>query len=350
MRCVFLVPRDLPGPSGGTHYNHAVIAALRDQRHTVQVLGVPGAWPHPSSGDRDAFAEALYGPDPVVVDGIMALAAPHEVQVAVESGATVHVLIHSLLTAEPRSDEDRRQLASMEQSALHAATSTSCASQWSASDVGHRYPGIRPHVLVPGTTPSPLAHGSTPRQLLVLAALTPLKNQLLVLRALSRLLDKPWTLQLVGSAEIDPGYAAQLRRFASAHFGPERVVFHGALTGGALEKLWDSTDLLLLTSLSETFGMVVTEALARGIPAIVAVGTGAVDALLGSSGSASPTQPDQPGAVVDPHRVEQLTQSLEDWLSQPEIRAAWRTAAVCRRPSLQTWADTAAGLVRILQP
>ena len=344
MQCVFLVPRDLPGPSGGTHYNHAVIAALREQRHTVQVRRVQGAWPHPTSKDRQALAEALSGPGPVVVDGIMALAAPREVQVAVASGAIVHVLIHSLLTAEPRSDGDAGDVAAVEEAALRAATSLSCVSQWSATDVNRRYPGLSPHVVAPGTTPALLATGSTPPQLLILAVLTPVKNQLLVLTALSQLLERPWTLHLVGSADINPGYATELRRFAAAHFPRGRVVFHGALTGSALEHVWDDTDLLLLTSLSETFGMVVTEALARGIPAIVSADTGAVEALLGST-----TSHPVPGAIVDTHADEQLTQSLQGWLSSQEVRADWSTAAISRRPRLRTWADTATSLVRILQ-
>ena len=57
----------------------------------------------------------------------------------------------------------------------------------------------------------------------------------------------------------------------------------GALTGARLDAVWAATDLLLLTSASETFGMVVTEALARGIPAVVTGGTGAVEALLGET-------------------------------------------------------------------
>lgn len=350
MQCVFVVPRDLPGPSGGTHYNLAVIAALRDAGHTVVVREVSGSWPHPSAVDRQVLAEALRVNHPVVVDGIMALAAPMAVRVAVGTGARVHVLIHSLLTADPALSGDALQhLAAQERASLQTASSTSCASHWSVGDVTRRHPGVRPHVLLPGTSPAPMAAGSSPPQLLALAAVTPVKNQLTLLRALSRLGDLPWTLELVGSDTIDPEYADSLRTFARHHLPHGRVTFRGALTGADLDEVWDATDLLTLTSTSETFGMVVTEALARGIPALVPAGTGAVEALMGH-GSAMPHPGVQsPGTVINPRDADGIAASLTTWLTEPGRRNRWREAAVSRRPRLQTWAETAEELARILQ-
>ena len=87
----------------------------------------------------------------------------------------------------------------------------------------------------------------------------------------------------------------------------DRIRVTGALTGSALDQRWDAADLLVLPSRVETYGLVVTEALARGIPAIVSAGTGAVEALQqGATTDASSTQtrqvrqcrsrrPDSPG-------------------------------------------------------
>ncbi len=349
MECVFVVPRDLPGPSGGTQYNLAVIAALRDVGHTVVVREVPGAWPHPSVRDRHLLAEALKAAHPVVVDGIMALAEPTAMCGAVERGTTVHVLVHSLLTADPALSGDALQhLAAQERAALQTASSTSCASHWSARDVTRRHPGVRPHVLIPGTSPAPMALGSSPPQLLALAAVTPVKNQLTLLRALSRLGDLPWTLELVGSDTIDPEYADSVRTFAQHHFPLGRVTFGGVLTGAELDDVWDATDLLTLTSTSETFGMVVTEALARGIPALVPAGTGAVEALLGYRSAIPHPGEQSPGTVINPWDADGMAASLTTWLTEPGRRKRWREAAISRRPRLQTWATTAEELARIL--
>ena len=53
----------------------------------------------------------------------------------------------------------------------------------------------------------------------------------------------------------------------------------GALVGSALDQKWEAADLLVLPSRTETYGLVVVEALARGIPAVVTAGTGAIEAL-----------------------------------------------------------------------
>lgn len=351
MQCVFVVPGELPGPSGGTHYNVAVVDALRDAGHIVAVRSVPGAWPHPSRDARGVLAGVMSGPHPLVVDGIIALAAPDAVRSAVQSGTKVHILVHSLLTAGPAvPGAEGRWIAAQERAALQSATSASCASLWSVRDVERRHPGVHPHVLTPGTLPASLAMGSTPPQLLVLAAVSRIKNQLTVLRALSTLQDLPWSLQIVGSLKGDPDYARMLSSVVGAEFLPGRVTFRGALTGDDLAGVWQATDLLVLTSTSETFGMVVTEALSRGIPAVVSADTGAEEALFGRDGTTFPAFHDTAGALVDPCDADELAHTVRTWLTDPGCRARWREAAVSRRPRLQTWATTAAGLARILQP
>lgn len=349
----FLVPGDLPGPSGGTHYNNAVSAALSDAGHRVRVHRVPGHWPRPTASERAALRRAMVGRGLVVMDGIMALAAPAEVEDAVRRGSRLHILVHSLLTADPGLDPDEcASFAASECSAMRAATSVSVASRWSARDVASRCPGISAHVVGPGTLPAPRASGSSPPRLLVLAALTPVKNHEFVLRALSRVRELPWTAQFVGSRDTAPEHVRRLREIASREFAPGRVAFPGALTGRRLDEAWDATDLLLLTSTSETFGMVVTEAHARGIPAVVTAGTGAVEAVLGAAegDAAGPPRTDVPGAIVDRRDPSDLADTLRNWLSDPPLRNRWTVATLARRTRLQTWEQTAELLARILQP
>ena len=78
----------------------------------------------------------------------------------------------------------------------------------------------------------------------------------------------------------------------------------GVLVGQALDQQWDIADLLVLTSRIETYGLVVVEALARGIPAVVSADTGAVEALQGAAPTERAENPAQP--------------------SRPATRGAWR--------------------------
>ena len=74
----------------------------------------------------------------------------------------------------------------------------------------------------------------------------------------------------------------------------DRIRIPGELRGGALEAEWAAADLSLLISRAETFGLVVTESIARGVPVVVRAGTGAVEAL--AAGTPAPTPERTPRA------------------------------------------------------
>jgi glycosyltransferase involved in cell wall biosynthesis len=184
------------------------------------------------------------------------------------------------------------------------------------------------------------------------AALLPNKDQSLLLEALSGLTELPWTAALVGSDSADPVYAAQVRKQVGRLGLHHRVRIPGELRGQALEAEWARTDLSLLISRAETYGLVVTESIARGIPVLVRAGTGAVEAL--AAGSPQSQQPDAlpdapaPGASILPGGAvalgtdpSPLADLLRRWLTDPELRTRWRSAARTARNGLPGWDGTA---------
>lgn len=352
MELAFLVPADLPGPSGGGNYNQALIDHLAAPGHRVRVIRIPGSWPRPEPAHRRALASAIASSSTALVDGIMALAAPEVLAAAQKTKTAVHILLHSCLSADVALDSaEMRKFAASERSAMQAARSVICTSHWAARDVHARHPIARPEVVSPGTSPAGVAQGSSPLQLLFLAALSPVKNQMLVLNGLASVAELPWTASLVGSPAVAPKYARMLRSTADRYFEPGRINFAGVRTGPDLEEIWNRTDLLLLTSVTETFGLVVTEALARGIPAVVSAGTGAVEALLGADSDRPRSvidRPGIPGAIVDPDDAAALSNTLREWLEQPARRAHWRASALERRDSLRSWNEAAAAMWEIL--
>jgi glycosyltransferase involved in cell wall biosynthesis len=330
-----IVPGDLGGPSGGSLYNAHLLEALRADGLAIAETAVPGPWPRPRPEDLEALAAALHSAPDVLVDGIVACAAPDEIADAVADGIRISILVHLPLPAETGlGDDEAADLARRERAAVTVADAVVCTSAWARDDLRRRY-GVEAAVVAPGVTAAPIAAGSIPPRMLILGSLTPRKNAVGALEALLPLTDLAWSVSVAGPRHADPGYAGQVDR-AAGDLGPGRADVTGAVTGDDLERLWRRVDLLLLPSLTETYGMVVTEALARGIPALVPSGTGAVEALSAGRG------PDGlPGAVLDPRDPEAWSALLARWLADPELRDAWRSRARLARSRLRTWPDAA---------
>ena len=328
-------------PTGGNVYNAELAAALRAEGCGVEVHRVPGAWPDGSPADRARLADVLHALDVAIVDGIVAGGAPAQVADAVASGHDVSVLVHMALGAEVGLASDvRSRREGSERAALHAASRVLCTSRWAAQDLRRRY-GVSALVAAPGVRPAALAAGSVAPEsarLLCLATVAGEKDQLGLVRALTLLRDLDWTVGMVGSVDADPTYASMVRAEIDAAGLADRIELTGALVGEALERQWQCSDLLVLPSHTETFGLVVVEALAHGIPVVVRAGTGAVEALaVGTRAGSSPA----PGCAVTPGEVGTLAAVLRAWLTEPDLRERWRTAAQVRRGILPAWDETA---------
>lgn len=81
-------------------------------------------------------------------------------------------------------------------------------------------------------------------------------------------------LKIVGSvADAQIGYLGQLRDEASRRELEQRVTFEGGTSGAEKERILAGASVLLLPSYFESFGNVVLESLAVGVPVVVSVNT-----------------------------------------------------------------------------
>ncbi|WP_130012273.1 glycosyltransferase family 4 protein [Serinicoccus sediminis] len=332
-----LLPGDLTGPSGGNRYNARLAEELTAGGVALTVEQVPGSWPRPTDDDRRALEQVLARHTDVVVDGIIGSAAPAELARARHRGTRVGVLVHLPLPAEGGLDAPERDLlAAAEQEALQEADTVVATSRWARDDLARRYGLGEVRPVPPGTDPAPPATGSTPPHLLFLGAITPRKGPLALVEALTSVRDRSWTASLVGPAGPDQEYVDAVRARAEGLDG--RASLLGPRSDDELAPVWRATDLLVLPSTAETYGMVVTEALAHGIPALVPAGTGAVEALRGS-GERDGVPP--PGDVVEAGSPTAWAAALARWLDDGGLRSGWRAAAAEHRDRLRGWATTA---------
>lgn len=323
-------------PSGGNVYDRRVLDGLRALGWTVVEHEVSGDWPRPGLADLARLSlllDGLLDGTLVLVDGLVASAAS-SVLPAASTRLAVVVLLHMPRGPGPA-----------EETVLASAAAVVTTSEWARSQVRSWYGLRRVYAVRPGTDPAPLAAGSgTDTALLCVATVHPGKGHDLLLEALAGLGRRPWTLVCAGSLDVDPGHVTTLQARVYAERWERRVTFTGPLVGPALEAAYHRADVVVMPTRGESFGMVVTEALARGLP-VVASRTGGVPEALGRAPGGT-----LPGLLVAPDDPAALADALARWLDERHLRDRLRRAAASRRPTLPGWDVTAATLADVLAP
>ncbi|WP_270888857.1 glycosyltransferase family 4 protein [Pedococcus sp. 5OH_020] len=330
-------------PSGGNVYDRRVCDGLRAAGWSVEEVEVPGSWPQPGPRALDRLARCLNAvPDGglVLIDGLVACANP-EVLVPAGRRLRLATLLHLPLGVACEDETVRRR----EEAVLSSCAATLTSSRWTRDWLARTY-GIDPakvHVAAPGTDRAELASGSPyGGELLCVAALTPEKGHDILLEALSEIVDLGWRCSCVGPRR-EPRFAADLRRRAEQAGLGDRLGFPGPRTARALCAAYAAADLLVLPSRLETYGMVVGEALARGIP-VIASEVGGVPEALGSTRHGR-----RPGLLVPAGDAPALAAALRRWLEDDGWRTTLRRAARERRASLPGWDQTTDRVARVLE-
>jgi glycosyltransferase involved in cell wall biosynthesis len=329
---------DATVPSGGNIYDRRLC-----ERLDVRELPIIGTWPRPDDLARTRLARALDAlPDGTVVlaDGLVACGVP-EILVPRARRLRLAVLVHMPLADETGLAPDvAAELDLRERETLRAAAAVVTTSRWAARRLAaHHGLAAKVHVVQPGTDPAPLAPGTDgASRLLCVASVTPLKAQDLLAEALATV-EEPWELVCAGALSRAPAYVKRLRDLVVRRDLLVRLT--GPLTGKELDAAYAEADLVVLASRAETYGMVVAEALARGIP-VLATDVGGVPDTLGGA-----------GLLVPPGDATALAGALRRWLGDPGLRDRLRAAARHRRTELAGWDTTArlmAGVLDRLEP
>ncbi len=298
----------------------------------MDVVSLDGSYPFPSPRAREQSAQALASLTDgtlVLADGLafgaMALEAEREHD-RLRFVALVH---HPLATETGLTREQARLLFESERRALACARGVVVTSRATVGSVEpYGVPSHRIAVIEPGTDPKPVARGSSAEavRLLCVASLSPRKGYETLIDALAGLTDERWTLTSIGSTERDPAAARQiLAKVAAAGLGA-RVFFPGECGEAEVDDYYDRSDVFVLPTLHEGYGMAVAEALAHGLP-VVSTPTGAIGDLVGA----------RAGILVAPGDVVALADTLRRVISDGTLRGRLAEGARAVRVTLPTW-------------
>ncbi len=332
----WVVPAPLHRRTGGSLYDARMIGELRALGHPVTVHEVAGAFPVAEPATEAALDAALAAVPAgalAIVDGLCLGGAP---ETAARHGARLCLIA---LVHHPLGDEtglaaaERDRLLACETHALRHCSAVVTTSAFTADRLRALGMASAARPVPPGCPPPPAPPGAPPGgppELLCVASLVPRKGQDLLVEALATIRDRPWHCRLVGEHRTDPAFTERVRGAIRRTGLGERIRLQGACDDTALEAAYARAALFVLPSWYEGYGMVLTEAMARGL------------AVVSTRGGAIPhTVPAEAGLLVPPGDPGALAGALAALLDAPRRRAAMGETARRHAATLDDWPATA---------
>jgi glycosyltransferase involved in cell wall biosynthesis len=335
-RVAFAVPGDLATPTGGYRYDRRIIHELRRLGWQVDVLDLGDGFPFPSVAQRAAALEILSAvPDGcrIVLDGLAFGALPEAGTLGCRTPLVA--LVHQPLALESGLDTGQADVfRQSERTALAAAARVIVTSQATGRIMIADYSvkARRISVVRPGNDPVPPARGSNDAvvRLFSVGSVVPGKGYDLLIAALATIAELPWRLTIAGDRTRNPAAAARLDADISLLGLGDRVAVLGALPPERIIELYLASDVFVLASRFEGYGMALAEAIAHGLPVVSTM-----------AGAIPDTIPEGTGLLVPPNDVVAFAQALRRLISDRAERQRLAMNARAAATQLPTWQESA---------
>ncbi len=341
----FVIPGPLEQLTGGYVYAARMVAGLGDLGWKVRVHDLPGRFPDPDPVARralDAALAALPAGALVLVDGLAMGGVPEPIEAHGDRLRILGLVHHPLAEETGLSVADRERFTSTERRALERCAGVLVTSEYTARGLAaYGVAASRIRVVRPGTVAARPAAGSgagAPASLLCVATVTPRKGHDVLVESLGLVRDLAWTCVCAGSLERDPRYAGSVRERVVGMGLGSRIAFVGERAGEGLEALYHAADVFVLATRFEGYGMVLSEALAHGLP------------IVSTTGGAVPfTVPQDAGILAPPGDARAFADALRRVLDRAsDVRPRLAAAARSHAARLPTWGDSAAAFARAI--
>ena len=349
---VFAVPGDLATPTGGYGYARRVLELLLHNDVAVRHLALPGSFPAPSAADlaetnrrlSDTSADAV-----LLIDGLAYGALPLDLIDRI--GRTIVALVHHPLGYETGLSGARSaELVALEKAALTRArriivssptTKRTLVTDFAVPDaiIAVAEPGTDPAERAAAYAPGGRSMESTSLTLLAVGTVSARKGYDVLVEALTPLADvADWRLIIVGARDRDAEAVRRLDTAITKSGLVDRITQAGSLPADALDAYYRRAHVFVLPSHYEGYGMVLAEAMVRGLPIVTTTG-----------GAAAETVPDAAGLKVPPGDAAALRAALARVMTDGALRQRLADAAFAAGQRLPRWDDTARIIATVLK-
>ncbi len=346
MRLGLVIYGSLDQISGGYLYDRQIIGWLERFGHEVEQIGLPWRSYGQHLGDnlsRQLYRRLKLGCWDALLQDELNHPSLFLTNRRLQRGANCPLIsiVHHLRSSEPHpmgliqlyAWVERRYLETIDAFVYNSHPTRKVVS----SIIGHR-PGLvappgRDHIAPLGSRSEVLARlrREGPLRLLFVGNLIPRKGLHTVLEALIRIDPNSWQLTVIGSLETDPAYARSVVRMLKELGIADRVTLLGAQPPEHVAAWLSRSDVFVMPSWYEGFGIAYLEAMGHGVPPIGTACGGASD-LIEDGVDGYLVAPGSPEILAE--RLLELSQD-RDRLQEMSLRARARYEA---QP---TWEDSA---------
>ncbi len=338
-RLSLILPGDPLTQTGGYIYDRHVVEGLREIGWQVDVIPLDSSFPQPTPAARLQASAVLRSiPDGriVVIDGLALGCLDAEIKPEAERLRIV-ALVHHPLALETGLDPVRARLLRLsERNALASVRRVVVTSRWTSRALAaygvppERIRVVEPGIAAPEVPPRQEPAAVETLQLLCVATLTPRKGHAVLVNALAQLKDRKWRLRCVGSLTRDAATAAEVAQQIDQLGLKSRVELLGEVDVAMLERCYADSDVFVLASFLEGYGMVLADAIAHGLPVISTL-----------AGAIPQTVPAGAGILVPAGNTDALKEALATVMDEPKTRERLARTAQKAAKSLPSWRDAA---------
>lgn len=197
------------------------------------------------------------------------------------------------------------------------------------------YSGVHPHEIITHKRDFQRDYSAQPVRLLFVGALVLEKGVITLLDTANILCERriPFTLRVVGAGQ-DRGFVTDKLRAIKPR---EKIIFHGSIPHEAVIGYYKDADIFLYPSREESFGLVVAEAMATGLP-VISSKAGAIPEVVEDGKTGILVEPEEPGRFAD---------AVEFLISHPDTMRQMGMQGIRRVNERFTWEKTAERLEQI---